>query len=127
MLGTERAASRKPGALAARAVPGETVPARGDRLPPHVLDTRRPAPLDRVLPDRDRLGLQRVVSGSAPPRLPPILPPTAFDRPPPEDFSAVAREPLPFHQAWVLAALLGWAGIWLTCYVASAWLLRPGV
>jgi hypothetical protein len=33
-------------------------------------------------------------------------------------------EPIPFHPAWVVAAILVWASVWFSMYIASGVLFR---
>ena len=108
-----------------RPTSSRVAPVRSRPLPLHALEPDRLVPLDRRLPDADRAWLQPVPGGPpAPPKLPPVLPRTAFDRPPWDESGAPACEPPPFHPVWVVTALLVWAGLWLSLYIASGWLLH---
>lgn len=93
----------------------------GPLLAPNPLD-----PLDRQIDDRDRRWLRLAPAGPpAPPNRSDDLPRTTFEHFQPGD-SGLERgvEPLPFHQAWVIVALLVWGAIWLTLYATSAIWLR---
>lgn len=83
-------------------------------------------PLDRQISDSDRRWLRLAPAGPPPPPdRTSDRPCTTFDRSQPGD-SGQERgiEPLPFHQAWVIVALLVWGAIWLTLYATSAIWLR---
>jgi hypothetical protein len=104
---------------------GRSLRTRRSPLPyrPYRFPAERLEPIDRPVTERDREWLKLVLGGPAePPSLPPILPPTDFDR----SWSSGGRrhEPLPFHPAWIVVALAVWASLWFSLYVASAYLYR---
>jgi hypothetical protein len=123
MASIDRTERELPSLAAARSQPVEAPPVCPLHLPEHVVEPGRLDPLDRAL-QHDDIGWLRPGHDGPPPRLPRDLPGTTFEDPPPERGGDPAFEPLPFHPKWVVAAILCWATVWLTLFVASGWLLR---